>query len=697
MATFTTFCFGTGESRRMPLKNIISQFSEACEGDFAVFDGPSALGKEVESNSIEATRQVLKWLENQTTIDNNLNLAGFSRGSVTCIRIANELKKLELYLEHYSDTLNDRQRLLLDKLKGLKINIFANDPVAGLSDKSVIESRVIPSNVKNYVAILQRDEMRKDFKPQDMSRAIVASEQTKVSMLPMYGNHSDNTKHKSDKLGSGPKIIWQSLFSFLTQHGTQFKRGAIPQISRNEGPYIDIKPVKDSAQLLSGFEEHHAQRNDYLKSGQVVKLLDGIPVPRKKRSLNNHLEFYVRDSNFFINQLEREVFKVTYPQVFNYLFEQNQNDPRFPKRASDESEHRLEVIEELRSIREKHPKLFARLASRGVAVDRENNIILGQPHGKYMLESCQTLQQMFPGMVPDTIREQNHIFGPLERLEKDVYRMVFRYLREKSEFSPFSARSRSTLAIEIREHIQTIVNEPIKDQDNYSAEQIAQIKQEQILDYLEKEYIELVKSNSMSELCPMLKKLLHRYGQDYVIQEQKSILRSAAASASYIAFSLVKEAVGLVLNLGYIGGGMLSVIGTLLQDMGKRLSHIVGGFGSNIALNIVKAPFLAISALLQGVGFVIRQSFGLKPLAKLADDGIRFLRDQTSAAILGTEVIKTESSSPHKTNQSNESPESAKVGKIKFSEFKEKFNKVNEEKKDPLLDTGTSDEIIPTT
>ena len=55
---------------------------------------------------------------------------------------------------------------------------------------------------------MQMDEMRRDFKPQDMSRAIIASRQTNVSMLPMYGNHSDCTKIKSDAMSSGAIIAW---------------------------------------------------------------------------------------------------------------------------------------------------------------------------------------------------------------------------------------------------------------------------------------------------------------------------------------------------------------------------------------------------------------------------------------------------------------------------------------------------------
>ena len=138
MATFTTFCFGTGESRDMAKKNIISQFSEACSSDSVVIDGPNMLGREVPANTQLGVDKIEAWLLQQDTNQNTLNLTGFSRGSVTCIRIANQLKALERDLRRYA--VSDEQRDLLDKLRNLEINIFANDPVAGLGDKSDMQT-----------------------------------------------------------------------------------------------------------------------------------------------------------------------------------------------------------------------------------------------------------------------------------------------------------------------------------------------------------------------------------------------------------------------------------------------------------------------------------------------------------------------------------------------------------------------------
>jgi hypothetical protein len=62
--------------------------------------------------------------------------------------------------------------------------------------KQVDESRVIPGNVKNYVSILQLDEMRRDFKPQDITRTIIANpKQTNVVALPFHGNHTQALSH----------------------------------------------------------------------------------------------------------------------------------------------------------------------------------------------------------------------------------------------------------------------------------------------------------------------------------------------------------------------------------------------------------------------------------------------------------------------------------------------------------------------
>uniref|UniRef100_UPI0005943FD2 DUF5621 domain-containing protein n=1 Tax=Legionella tunisiensis TaxID=1034944 RepID=UPI0005943FD2 len=591
------FCFGTGEKSTMKKKNIISQFSEACTGEKFVREGPKMLGKEVTPNAKESVKDVVKWLLQQNDDKNTLNLTGFSRGSVTCIETANRLKKLESDLEANKDRLNSKGLDVLNKLKNLEINIFAMDPVAGMSDKGVMNRRVIPDNVKNYVAVLQTDEMRRDFKPQDMTRAIIASPNTTVSMLPMYGNHSDTTKTKNDGMQSGAKIMWHSLYQFLTQHGTTFKDGKMPQMVTSDpkkagNPYSDISqfpPETQSKEMLKIFGQHHQERGAYLKSGKTVKLVDGIPVPRDVRSLNNHLDFYVKNSDFFVNQLERELFKVSYPKAFNYLFEQNQKDPRFPNDSASTAE---DVINELKQLKEEDPALFARLSARGVGLDERQEPTVGEPGGLHCIEPCSTVRQMFPDMLPESAKNPDPDVAKLEALEKDVYRLTFKYEREKSELLAFSQRSQADKAQALRNEVKNIIeNEPGSPQDKY----------EKVLNKVEEHYKHLTEATSNSQLPRMLGGLLAKHDRTFEVKHT-SVPRMLMADFIYSSLSLLKTSVDFAFSLGHLGGGALSFVGTALQDFGKRCNDVIGKVG----MNPLKGLASAVAYGLEGIGFAIK-------------------------------------------------------------------------------------------
>ncbi|STX37498.1 DUF5621 domain-containing protein [Legionella feeleii] len=636
MATFTGFCFGTGEKSTMKKKNIISQFSEAIPPeDRFVREGPGMLGKEVTPNAKESVNDVVKWLLKQEDDKNTLNLSGFSRGSVTCIEIANRLKKLELALEAEAkkDNLSPKGAEVLRKLKNLEINIFAMDPVAGMSDKGVMDRRVIPDNVKSYVAVLQTDEMRRDFKPQDMTRAIIASPNTQVSMLPMYGNHSDTTKIKKDSMQSGAKIMWHSLYQFLTQHGTTFKDGKMPQMVTSDpkkagNPYSDISqfpPETQSKEMLKLFNQHHQEREAYLKSGKTVKLVDGIPVPRDVRSLNNHLDFYVKNSDFFVNQLERELFKVSYPKVFNYLFEQNQKDPHFPDDSASNPE---DVIKELKQLKDEDPALFARLSARGVGLDGQEPTV-GEPGGVYCTEPCSTVRQMFPGMLPEGAKSLDPDVAKLAALEKDVHRLTFKYEREKSELLAFSQRSQAGKAQALRDEVRNIIeNEPGSPQDKY----------DKVLNKVEEHYKHLTEASSASQLPHMLRGLLAQHDRHFQVKDT-SVPRVVMAEFIHAGLSLLKETVDLTFSLGHLGGGILSAVGTALQDFGRRCNDVIGKVG----WNPLKGLASAVAYAFEGIGFAIKNSFGLKPLGNVITSAISDIRDEAVKAIGPVKVEKVDS------------------------------------------------------
>ena len=625
MATFTVFAFGTGERRNMKKKNIISQFSEACTGNHTVIEGPDFLGRKVSKDAKQKSNDIITWLMNQNNDENTINLTGFSRGSVTCMRIANRLKWYETSLNR-KDKLSPAETKLLRRLKATNINIFAIDPVAGLSDKSHAHARVIPDNVKSFVAILQMDEMRRDFKPQDMSRIKIASPlKTKLSLLPMYGNHSDSTKIKNQGMQSGPTLVWYALHKFLTQHGTTFKDDKTPKIVKPDMTFSELPEDPTSKDLLKLFTLHHQERNNYLNSGKAPKLADGIPLPRKIRTLNSKLEFYVKNSDFFTNQLERELFKITYPKVFNYLFEMNQLDSRFPEQSACDKEN---VIAELSLLKQENPALFARLNKFGIK-ESEESIILGQPSGVNCLEPCASLLQIYPERVPDSVKECAREMSLLENLEAEVNRVTFQYEREKSNLSPFTARAQAGYTKTIRDQVYQII---------YESEDNRNTKYSKVLDNLEQHYMRFIRSKSGSELTDTLETLLKNHGRDYTIV-RNSIPRQMLGKFIRLILNLLKEVISFIGNLGHIGGGILSFVGRALMDIGTRCNDLLGTLG----YNPLKYLASAIAYAFVGIGYALKHSFGLKPLTQVICNSIKEIRNEIVIAIGEVTVSKVSS------------------------------------------------------
>jgi len=610
MATFTIFCFGTWDSSSKTHDiDIISQFQASCRarapGDTYVIDGPGVLGVEVRTNSIVAIDRIIEWLSSQNNEEEelNINLAGFSRGAVTCIHIANKLAEKIIELKK-----TNQDEILLKKIDKLKLNMFLLDPVAGLSDKKDKKARIIPTIVNEVTVMLQKDEGRHEFKPQDMTRLIFEDlSKTQVSLLPMYGNHTDSTKIKNDKIKFGATIAWNSLYAFLTKHGTKFVDDKIPDIIKNKKQPVALDAVQSAGELLTLFSQYHHEKHGYEASGKMIQFDDSIPIPRKKRTLNNHLKFYVKNPEFFVNQLDRESFKIVYPKTFNYFFENNQKDSRFP---NDSLSRPHNVIHELRIIKNNHPALFSRLKENGFI--RANGTLTSRgPKGLNYLEPCSSMQQIFPDLVPECIKNvtsKKKAMSRLSALEREVYQETFRYEREKSELSFAWDRSQSHWADAIREKIYSFAT---------GGKDVNQ-KNKLILDTLEENYKDMVFKNSSSELKVILGNILLKHGRE-ALQSKSNIL----AQIVHILFSALKKSVGFIGNLGYIGGGILYVVGALIEGVGRRINENIGDIGRNP----LKTVLFLIGTIFQVVGKIIENSFGLKPLTEYLSRKIQDVRD----------------------------------------------------------------------
>lgn len=166
-----------------------------------------------------------------------VNLIGWSRGGVTCFRIAYYLDKYyKLYLGYKPE-----------------INIFAIDPVEGGLESSKQKDhnpdrRLIPSCVKNLVVTLAMDDKRPYYVPSD-HRRLTIPESINSCFLPFPGKHDTQVyrkltpaqekkfmeyydavgktgaaaNSKTDVLLGVSKLVWQMAYKFLKRQGTTLK------------------------------------------------------------------------------------------------------------------------------------------------------------------------------------------------------------------------------------------------------------------------------------------------------------------------------------------------------------------------------------------------------------------------------------------------------------------------------------------
>ncbi|QRP62907.1 hypothetical protein I6J77_12305 [Rhodanobacter sp. FDAARGOS 1247] len=221
-----------------------------------------------------------------------VNLAGWSRGAVTCIRIAAALNEV------FGNE--------------LECNIFGVDPVAGLSAGKTIEdtTRLTP-NVARYIAIIAMHEMRKSFKPQDWSRlTVVDPGRTTAVMLPMPGVH--NAQVIPNEPAYAAYITRNLACGFLRSLGT----------SIDGVPYNFLCSAADMcegyARLVMGLSEHKS----YQTSGMKNRLVGG-GLRRRSAAKHSRMDLYTRGGkeSYWINEHHRACFAAAYPGAYQTIFE----------------------------------------------------------------------------------------------------------------------------------------------------------------------------------------------------------------------------------------------------------------------------------------------------------------------------------------------------------------------------------------
>jgi len=220
-----------------------------------------------------------------------VNLVGWSRGAVTCMRIANlmyEVFKTEIVC-----------------------NIFAVDPVAGSdAGKKMDDTQVLHSNVARYVGILAMHEMRSTFKPQDWSR--IKAPATKCIFLPMPGVHNAQVMVKDPP--DAAYITRNLACGLLQAWGTPV----------TDTPYGHLSTARDMsiayARLVLSLSEH---KNFETKS--IGGRLGGGTTSLRRRDFATHskMDTYTRGGkeSYWINEHHRACFAEAFPDAYDAIFE----------------------------------------------------------------------------------------------------------------------------------------------------------------------------------------------------------------------------------------------------------------------------------------------------------------------------------------------------------------------------------------
>lgn len=153
-----------------------------------------ATGIGVQQN-VDSTVELIRALNLAGLKPEKINMIGWSRGAVTCIRIAYRLWQSQD-----------------DNIRNIPINIFAVDPVAGAGHSTEVDATTVTPNVQNYIATLATGEKRRFFKPIAGHRLhVVDARATKAWVLPMPGHHSD-TAMNDNPTG---RVVFNLAYRFL--------------------------------------------------------------------------------------------------------------------------------------------------------------------------------------------------------------------------------------------------------------------------------------------------------------------------------------------------------------------------------------------------------------------------------------------------------------------------------------------------
>jgi hypothetical protein len=150
-------------------------------------------------------------IANLAVLPEVVNLLGWSRGGITCFKIANKLAEV---------------------FPGIKVNIFAVDPVyGGLEGGLGFDVSNVPETVQEMVVVLAMHERRRMFRPQTRELFRINYGKTVATFLPMPGSHDEQVEWST---GAPAHVTWHLAYVKLAGWGTRFSSPPAPMLSGRE-------------------------------------------------------------------------------------------------------------------------------------------------------------------------------------------------------------------------------------------------------------------------------------------------------------------------------------------------------------------------------------------------------------------------------------------------------------------------------
>jgi hypothetical protein len=280
-------------------------------------------GKGIEEQVEAAIKFVKPWVKKYGANNVTVNLAGHSRGSITCMKIAHHLQEK-------------------NETKGCPVNMFLIDPVPGnmgCLNNGVYRKIAIEGNVKKSYMILAENERRNSFRAVIDNVFLQNMPQHQMDTIP--GNHGGiNETGAVDN--ESANVVLHHAVKFLVARGSEFNHGAATAI-KTQNELLELY-----AQLMLKYQSYEAQgsrknntpfrfvggvssagdRNveTKVKENRSLRIGRNIPFLEKNKyrgqgmkGLNGNLGALKNGFRFFANFHHRQIFGVAYPNAFQYV------------------------------------------------------------------------------------------------------------------------------------------------------------------------------------------------------------------------------------------------------------------------------------------------------------------------------------------------------------------------------------------